>query len=89
MAEIASSAMPSFLGFYIRNLGANLLGFVVIALLNSFTPLEFFRLQRDYIFTQGGWKVFFLFSPLATSSRDLDPVPISISHLEILQARAF
>jgi len=58
--------MPSFLGFYVRNLGANLLGFVVIALLNSFTPLEFFRLQRDYIFTQGGWKVFFLFSPLAT-----------------------
>jgi adenylate cyclase len=58
--------MPSFLGFYIRNLGANLLGFVVIALLNSFTPLEFFRIQRDYIFTQGGWKVFFLFSPLAT-----------------------
>ncbi|MGE5840253.1 MAG: adenylate/guanylate cyclase domain-containing protein [Deltaproteobacteria bacterium] len=58
--------MPSFLGLYIRNLGANLLGFVVIALLNSFTPLEFFRIQRDYIFTQGGWKVFFLFSPLAT-----------------------
>jgi adenylate cyclase len=66
MAEIATSTMPSFLGFYIRNLGANLLGFVVIALLNSFTPLEFFRIQRDYIFTQGGWKVFFLFSPLAT-----------------------
>jgi adenylate cyclase len=66
MAEIATSTRPSFLGFYIRNLGANLLGFVVIALLNSFTPLEFFRMQRDYIFTQGGWKVFFLFSPLAT-----------------------
>ena len=66
MAEKASSRMPSFLGFYIRNLGANVLGFVVIALLNSFTPLEFFRVQRDYIFTQGGWKVFFLFSPLAT-----------------------
>jgi len=66
MATTQRSTKPSFLGFYIRNLGANLLGFVVIALLNSFTPLEFFRLQRDYIFTQGGWKVFFLFSPLAT-----------------------
>ena len=66
MAENAISAVPSFLGFYIRNLGANVMGFVVIALLNSFTPLEFFRIQRDYIFTQGGWKVFFLFSPLAT-----------------------
>jgi len=66
MAEKASSRKPSFLGFYIRNLGANLLGFVVIALLNAFTPLEFFRLQRDFIFTQGGWKTFFLFSPLAT-----------------------
>ena len=66
MAENAIPAVPSFLGFYIRNLGANVMGFVVIALLNSFTPLEFFRIQRDYIFTQGGWKVFFLFSPLAT-----------------------
>ncbi len=66
MTKTASSIIPSFLGFYLRNLAANLLGFVVIALLNSFTPLEFFRLQRDYIFTQGGWKVFFLFSPLAT-----------------------
>jgi len=66
MAKTARSTMPSFLGFYLRNLGANLLGFVVIAVLNAFTPLEFFRLQRDFIFTQGGWKVFFLFSPLAT-----------------------
>jgi adenylate cyclase len=66
MAELPSSTMPSFLGFYVRNLGANLLGFVVIAVLNAFTPLDFFRVQRDFILTQGGWKVFFLFSPLAT-----------------------
>ena len=56
--------MPSFLGFYVRNMGANLLGFVVIAILNSFTPLEFFRMQRTFIFTEGGWKNFFLFYPL-------------------------
>ena len=56
--------MPSFLGFYVRNMGANLLGFMVIAILNSFTPLEFFRMQRTFIFTEGGWKNFFLFYPL-------------------------
>jgi class 3 adenylate cyclase len=56
--------MPSFLGFYVRNMGANLMGFMVIAILNSFTPLEFFRLQRTFIFTEGGWKNFFLFYPL-------------------------
>ena len=56
--------MPSFLGFYVRNMGANLLGFVVIAILNFFTPLEFFRMQRTFIFTEGGWKQFFLFYPL-------------------------
>ena len=56
--------MPSFFGFYVRNMGANLLGFVVIAILNYFTPLEFFRMQRTFIFTEGGWKMFFLFYPL-------------------------
>ena len=64
MAKIASSTKPSFLGFYIRNLGANLLGFVVIAILNVFTPLEFFRMQRTFIFTEGGWKLLFFFYPL-------------------------
>jgi class 3 adenylate cyclase len=56
--------MRSFIGFYVRNLGANLLGFTVIAILNSFTPLEFFRMQRAFIFTEGGWKQFFFFYPL-------------------------
>jgi adenylate cyclase len=65
MAEKTRSTRHSFLGLYVRNLGADLLGFVVIAVLNAFTPLEFFRAQRDFIFTQGGWKTFFLFSPLA------------------------
>jgi len=56
--------MPSFLGFYVRNMGANLLGYAVIAILNVVTPLEFFRMQRTFIFTEGGWKMFFLFYPL-------------------------
>src|SRR4030042_1964439 len=64
MPKIENSTKPSFLGFYLRNMGANLRGFVVIAILNSFTPLEFFRMQRTFIFTEGGWKNFFLFYPL-------------------------
>jgi class 3 adenylate cyclase len=66
MAEKTNFGKPGFLGLYTRNVGANLLGFVVIAILNGFTPLEFFRIQRSFILTQGGWKTFFLFSPLAT-----------------------
>ncbi|NNG07408.1 MAG: HAMP domain-containing protein [Desulfobacteraceae bacterium] len=53
----------SLAGLYIRNLGANLLGFMIIAVLNVFTPLEFFRLFRRFLFLEGYWKVFFLFFP--------------------------
>jgi sigma-B regulation protein RsbU (phosphoserine phosphatase) len=34
------------LELYLRNLGANLLGFFIIILLNFFTPLKFFKIQR-------------------------------------------
>ena len=53
----------SLTGLYMRNLGANLLGFTIIAMLNVFTPLEFFRLFRTILFLEGYWKVFFLFIP--------------------------
>jgi len=53
----------SLTGLYIRNLGANLLGFMIIVVLNVFTPLEFFRLFRAFLFLEGYWKVFFLFFP--------------------------
>ena len=49
---------------YIRNVGANFLGFFIIALLNLFTPLEFFKIQRAF-FLAGGWVVIFSFYPLA------------------------
>ena len=55
----------SFVGLYGHNLGANLVGFVTILLLNVFTPYEFFRIQRSSFFLEGGWPVFFLFFPLA------------------------
>ncbi len=53
----------SLAGLYLRNLGANLLGFMIIIVLNLFTPLEFFRLFRTFLFLEGYWKVFFLFFP--------------------------
>jgi adenylate cyclase len=54
----------SLAGLYLRNLGANLLGFMIIVVLNLFTPLEFFRSFRTLLFLGGYWKLFFLFFPL-------------------------
>ncbi len=48
---------------YIRNVGANLLGFLIIVLLNLFTPLEFFKIQRAFLLS-GGWVVILSFYPL-------------------------
>jgi sigma-B regulation protein RsbU (phosphoserine phosphatase) len=48
---------------YIRNVGANLLGFLIIALLNLFTPLEFFKIQKAFLLA-GGWMVILSFYPL-------------------------
>ena len=48
---------------YIRNVAANLLGFLIIALLNLFTPLEFFKIQRAFLLA-GGWLVILSFYPL-------------------------
>ena len=39
---------------YLRNIGANVLGFFIIALLNLFTPLEFFKIQKAFLLA-GGW----------------------------------
>jgi sigma-B regulation protein RsbU (phosphoserine phosphatase) len=48
---------------YIRNVGANLLGFLIIAMLNFFTPLEFFKIQKAFLLA-GGWLVILAFYPL-------------------------
>jgi len=48
---------------YIRNVGANLLGFFIIALLNLFTPLDFFKIQRAFLLA-GGWVVILSFYPV-------------------------
>ena len=57
----------SFRGFYVRNLVANIFGFVTIVILNLFTPLNFFELQKSFLFTEGGWKGFFLFYPVVVT----------------------
>ena len=48
---------------YGRNIGANLLGFLIIVLLNLFTPVEFFKAQRAFLLA-GGWMVILSFYPL-------------------------
>ena len=53
-----------FKGLYLRNLGASLFGFCIVMILNVFTPLGFFKIQRAFIFTEGGWTGFFLFFPV-------------------------
>jgi len=53
-----------FLGLYLRNLGANIVGFISIAALNVLTPLAFFHKQRLILFAEGEWRTFFLFYPL-------------------------
>ena len=55
----------NFMGLYLRNLGANLFGFITIVMLNVFTPLSFFKMQRVFIFIERGWISFFLFFPVA------------------------
>ena len=63
--DVKTAKDMSFVGLYIHNLGAILVGFITILLLNLFTPYEFFRIQREIIFLKGGWPVFFLFFPIA------------------------
>ena len=48
---------------YGRNIGANLLGFLIIVLLNLFTPVEFFKAQRAFLLA-GGWLEILSFYPL-------------------------
>jgi len=47
----------SFTGLYLRNLGANLLSFGTIFILNITTPLTFFKSGRDLLFNRGGWAI--------------------------------
>jgi sigma-B regulation protein RsbU (phosphoserine phosphatase) len=48
---------------YLQNIGANVLGFFIIGLLNLFTPLEFFKIQKAFLLA-GGWLNVLSFWPL-------------------------
>ena len=50
-----------FGGLYRVILSANLSGLGVIAALNLLTPLDFFKLQRVFVYRQGGWLNLLLF----------------------------
>ena len=79
----------SFLGLYLRNLGANLFGFVTIVMLNVFTPLSFFKMHRVFIFIEGGWMTFFLFFPVVVLLIGLLQFHVQrpISNLSILMSK--
>ncbi|MGD8471947.1 MAG: SpoIIE family protein phosphatase [Desulfobacteraceae bacterium] len=51
-----------FAELYGRNVGANILGFLIIGLLNLFTPLKFFKIQRAFLL-DGGWILILSFYP--------------------------
>jgi HAMP domain-containing protein len=42
-------------GLYVRNLGASMIGDVIVGVLNIFTPLEFFEVLRASFEAEGGW----------------------------------
>ena len=46
--------LPKLTGLYTRNLAANLVGNLIIALLNIFTPLDFLKDWRAFL-AEGGW----------------------------------
>jgi len=54
----------NYIGLYLHNLGANLVGFITIATLNIFTPLYSLEKLQIFILTEGGWTGFFFFFPL-------------------------
>jgi len=47
-------SLPNLISLYIRNLAANLIGNLIIALLNIFTPLEFLKNWMAFL-SGGGW----------------------------------
>jgi sigma-B regulation protein RsbU (phosphoserine phosphatase) len=52
--DVKPQPLPKLTGLYIRNLAANLIGNLIIALLNIFTPLDFLKDWRMFL-AGGGW----------------------------------
>lgn len=56
--------MKRLTGLYLYNIGANLVGIGTIFILNLSTPVSFFKINREIIFDEGGWKLFPALYPL-------------------------
>ena len=54
-------------GFYLRNLGSNLLGIIIASMLNLFTPIEFLELENALVFAEHGWPYPLFFYSLTIS----------------------
>ena len=57
-----SPAKPRLAGLYLRNLIANITGNLIIVLLNTFTPIEFFKDWQHFLL-QGGWVLLIVLIP--------------------------
>ena len=55
-------AKPRLVGLYLRNLSANITGNLIIVLLNTFTPIEFFKDWQNFLL-QGGWVLLIVLIP--------------------------
>ena len=67
IASLRTKLDSSFLKIHLaelygRNIGANLLGFFIIVMLNLFTSVEFFKAQRAFLLA-GGWLIILSFYP--------------------------
>jgi phosphoserine phosphatase RsbU/P len=59
---VTSPAKPRLACLYLRNLIANITGNLIIVLLNTFTPIEFFKDWQNFLL-QGGWVLLLVLIP--------------------------
>jgi len=57
--DLQSQTHPSLIGLYLRNITANLIGNLIIALLNIFSPLKFLNDWMSFLLG-GGWILIFI-----------------------------
>ncbi len=52
------------IGFYLRNIGANLVGLFIVALLNIFTPANILELHQNFFLRGGGHRLLVILEPI-------------------------
>ena len=63
--DFQSQTRPSLIGLYVRNITANLIGNLIIALLNIFSPLKFLNDWMSFL-QGGGWILIFILILIAS-----------------------